>query len=227
LRHRLRWIVAAAIVVLLAVGGAVAWYVFGEDAPDKPTLSDKTNAGVATNADPSGTWRVAPGKDVFVGYRIKELFGGSTIKRDAVGRTPDVTGSITIDDGVVTKADVRADVTALDSKRAARDSYLRSNALETTEFPQASFVLTEPLELRTRVRAGDDVEVRATGDLTLHGTEKRMTLTLQARFDGDTIEVVGTAPVVLADYGIDAPDTAVARVDDNGSLELRLVFDRA
>jgi polyisoprenoid-binding protein YceI len=227
LRHRLRWIVAAAIVVLLAVGGAVAWYVFGEDAPDKPTLSDNTNADAAANADPSGTWRVAPGKDVFVGYRIKELFGGSTIKRDAVGRTPKVTGMMVIIDGAVDTARVEADVTALNSGRAARDSYLRDNALQTNDFPEATFEITTPIELPHGLRAGEAVDLRLTGDLRLHGQTRSIRVPVQARFDGDTIEVVGTAPVVLADYGIDAPDTAVARVDDDGSLELRLVFDRA
>jgi polyisoprenoid-binding protein YceI len=227
-RRRLRWLVVAAIVVVLAAGGAVAWYVFGEDAPAKPELSDNTRDGAAGQpGDPNGTWDIAPGADVYVGYRIKELFGGATIKRDAVGRTPKTTGTMTIADGVVTAADVRADVTALDSKRAARDSYLRDNALETNEFPVATFALTEPVELPANVRTGDALDLEVAGDLTLHGQTKPVSLTVQARWDGGTIEVVGTAPVVLSEFGIDAPDTAVARVDDEGSLELRLVFARA
>jgi polyisoprenoid-binding protein YceI len=225
-RGRLRWFLLAAVVVVLGVAGAAAWYVFGDDAPAKPQLSEPRSAAAA-GGDPAGTWRVVPGEDVYVGYRIKELFGGATIKKDAVGRTPDVTGSLTITADAVTAAEVTADLTTLDSNRAARDSYLRNNALETERFSDATFELTGPIEVPTELAPGTDVEVQARGRLTLHGETKPVTLTLDARFDGDAIEVAGTAPVVLADYAIEAPDTAVAAVDDEGSLELHLRFERA
>ena len=49
-------------------------------------------------------------------------------------------------------------------------------------------------------------------------------LPLEARWDGPKIEVTGNAPIVLADYKIDPPDTGVVKVDDHGSLDLSLVF---
>jgi polyisoprenoid-binding protein YceI len=226
MRHPLRWFLVALAVVVIGGGALLAWYVFGDDAPAKPTLSQSTVKQGAAAGSPDGTWRVAPGGDVYVGYRIKELFGGSTIKRDAVGRTPTVSGTMTISGDDVTTARVRADVSALESDRAARDSYIHDNALESDKFPRATFVLSQPIALPS-VAAGKDVKVPAQGRLTLHGVTKPVTVQLQARYDGTRIEVAGTAPVVLADYGIDAPDTPVVSVDDNGSFELHLLFERA
>jgi polyisoprenoid-binding protein YceI len=229
LRHPVRWLLVAIAVVVLAVGGFAAWWIFGDDAPPEPELSARRNDAAAAGDGPStpdGTWRVVAGEEVFVGYRIKELFGGATIKKDAVGRTPDTTGTVTIADGSVAAATISADLTTLDSNRAARDSYLRENALETNEFPEATFELTRPIRLPGSVEQGADIQVDATGNLTMHGATKPVTVTLDARWDGTTIEVAGTAPLVLADFGIEPPDTPVAAVDDNGSLELHLVLER-
>jgi polyisoprenoid-binding protein YceI len=224
-RHPLRWALLALLVVVLAAGGAIAWYVFGDDAPPKPTLSDATVAR-GTASDPEGDWTVVPGEERYVGYRIKELFGGATIKKDAVGRTEAISGSMTIADGSVRSARVTAELGRLESNRVARDTYLASNALETDEFPDAAFALTRPVALPEPLEVGQEIELEAVGELTLHGVTKTVTVDLEARFDGDRVEVAGSAPVVLADYGIDRPDTPVAAVDEKGSLELHLVFER-
>jgi hypothetical protein len=52
-------------------------------------------------------------------------------------------------------------------------------------------------------------------------------LTLDANWDGKTIEVAGTAPITLADFSIERPETPIVSVDDHGSLEVHLFFARA
>ena len=64
----------------------------------------------------------------------------------------------------------------------------------------------------------------ATGTLLLHGVTHPINITLDARWNGPTIDAVGSGPIVLADYGIDAPDTPIAKVDDHGTLEFDLEF---
>ena len=51
-----------------------------------------------------------------------------------------------------------------------------------------------------------------------------ITVALDARWNGPTIDVVGTAPIVLRDYGIKPPHTVIADVDDHGSIEVDLEF---
>jgi|tagenome__1003787_1003787.scaffolds.fasta_scaffold20931249_2 polyisoprenoid-binding protein YceI len=213
---------ALALVVVVAIA-FTAWYVLSDNAPAKPKLSDSKPSAAGGPATPVGTWRVTPGTEVYVGYRIKELFGDSVLKRDAAGRTPAVTGTLTVAPNKLTAATVTADVTKLDSGRAARDAYTRDNALETGKFMTARFTLAAPVALPTAAK-GKQVHVTAPGTLLLHGVTKPVTITIDARWNGPTIEAVGTAPITLADFGIDAPDTPIAKVDDHGSLEFALKF---
>jgi hypothetical protein len=66
--------------------------------------------------------------------------------------------------------------------------------------------------------------LRATGRLLLHGVARPITFILDGRWNGRTIDVVGSAPIILRDYGIEPPDTVIASVDDNGAVELDLTF---
>jgi len=127
-RRALKLLFGALALVVLVAGGFIAWYVFGDRAPAKPHLG----GGVTSSAGPStpdGSWKVIARPTTFVGYRIKELFGDAVLKRDAAGRTKAVSGTLTIVNNRVTSAVVTADISTLDSGRAARDSYARDNAL--------------------------------------------------------------------------------------------------
>ena len=64
------------------------------------------------------------------------------------------------------------------------------------------------------------------GRLTLHGVTKDVTIAAQARLDPDgTVVVAGSLPILLADYGIEAPNVAgLISVQDHGSMEFRVVF---
>jgi polyisoprenoid-binding protein YceI len=225
-RHPIRWLVGGLLVVVLAVVGFGAWYIFGDSAPGKPKLSSNAKVDAGARATPAGAWAIAPGTDVYVGYRIKELFAGDTIEKDAVGRTSDVTGSMNIARDQVTATTINADLQKLKSNRAARDNYIHTHAIESDRFPRATFVLTSPIRLPATLRAGATQHVDAEGRLTLHGMSKPITIPLDARWNGSTIDVVGTAPIILADYDVQAPKTGVVAVQDHGSLELKLTFRR-
>ena len=141
-----------------------------------------------------------------------------------VARTPAVTGTLTVANGRVETAVVTADLSRLASDREARDSYVGDNGLQSNKFPTARFTLTVPIVLPAHPRRGQPVHVAATGMMLLHGVTRPVTFTLDARWDGPTIDVVGTAPIVLATFGIAAPDTVIAKVDSHGSMELDLSF---
>ena len=162
MRRAFKFLFGALAILLVGAVAFVAWYVFTDNAPAKPRLSVSQPAGSGGPATPAGSWHVVRGPSVFVGYRIKELFGDAVLKRDAVGRTPAVNGTMTIAGDRVTAVAVRADVTQLDSGRAARDAYTRDNALETGKFANARFTLTAPITLPASVAKGR--EVHTVGD---------------------------------------------------------------
>lgn len=235
---RLAKLLVGAAVGLVVVGGALWWFVVRDTSPPPPELSDVDPTG--RTAEPGAldaTWALVPsgtgGSDPehYVGYRIPELFGGDTFERDAVARTALVEGELVISGDEVTAVAVTADLTGLvseDPTAGRRDNYVRGNALETDDFPEATFVLTEPVDLAPLPAEGASVAFELGGDLTLHGETQAVTVSVEAQWNGDTIEVVGSAPIVLADFGIVPPDVpGLATADDEGALELRLLFERA
>ena len=224
MRRALKLVIGAVVVVAVLAGAFVAWYVLGDRAPGKPKLSADAKAPAGGPATPDGTWHVKRGAQVYVGYRIKELFGDAVIKHDVVGRTPAVTGNLTIANGRVTTAVVSADVTQLTSDREARDSYIRDHGLDSDKFPTARFTLTAPIALPAKVAKDQEVDTDASGTLLLHGVTRPVTFNLQARWNGPTIDMVGTAPLRVHDYGITPPDTVIADVDAKGSMEIDLSF---
>jgi polyisoprenoid-binding protein YceI len=182
----------------------------------------------------SGTWKVDPSigsfsdfSGSFVGYRVKEQLA-SIGAQTAVGRTPNVTGSATIDGTMVTAADFTADLTSLQSDDPRRDGQLHGQALETDQYPTATFKLTQPFDLGKVPAEGETVSATATGDLTLHGVTKSVQVPLQARLSNGVVTIVGSLPIAFADYSINPPRSMmVLSVEDNGTLELQLQLSKA
>ena len=225
--------IALAAVVVVILGGAFGfWYFVLRDtaAPEasleavEQTDGSQTTGAPITNAD--GTWTIQTGENVFVGYRIQELFGGDTIKKTATGRTAAVTGTMTVQGSQITAVEITADVQQLKSEPAEtrRDNSQKAAGLETNNFPTATFTLTEPITLPAAPAEGVSADVEATGELTLHGVTKVVTIPLQTSLKNGQISVVGQLPVVLSDYSIIPPDSAFVSVDDNGAMELQLAW---
>ena len=239
-RRNLTVVAVAGLVVLLAGGGYGFWYLFlrpaGPAAVSTESLalpSAATSSPLAAGGLP-GTWNVdtsigslSDSTGSFVGYRVQEQLaniGANT----AVGRTPNVTGSLTITGTQLTAATITADLTALQSDDSHRDGQLVNQGIETGTFPTATFTLTSPVDLGTDPTNGQEIDVTATGTLDLHGVTKTVQIPLKARLAGSTIEVVGSLPIAFNDYGIVAPNSfAVLSVSDNGIMELQLFFTHA
>ena len=101
-------------------------------------------------------------------------------------------------------------------------------SLETGSFPTATFELTKPVDFGGVPADGQTVTVDATGDLTIHGTTKELTIPLQAQVVNGRIAVVGSAPLTFTDFGITMPTApVVVSVEDNGTIEFQLFFSRS
>lgn len=197
----------------------------------EPATSDPAT-GTATGID--GTWTVDASigsfsdfTSSFVGYRVQEELAGIGAQT-AVGRTPDVSGSMTVAGSAVTAATIEADLTRLESDDRNRDGQLGRQGIQTDQFPTATFTITSPIELGSIPADGQEIEVMATGQLTLHGQTQDVEVPLTARLSGDVIAVSGSIPILFADYGIEKPESfKVLSVDDNGIMEFQVFFSRA
>src|SRR5581483_70256 len=93
----------------------------------------------------SGTWK--PTADSQVGYRVNEVLFGQN--NTAVGRTNKVTGSMTIAGSTVQSVDLTVDMTSVSSDQARRDGQFRGRIMDVQSFPNATFKLTQPIQLPT------------------------------------------------------------------------------
>ncbi len=213
-------------------------------APSSATAGSAGSASPGTSIAPlvsapptaalDGTWTVDPTIGGFVdfsgsfaGYRVREVLVGIGAAT-AVGRTPDVSGSIVVVGTTVTQARFEVDLRTLRSDSSARDGQLRRQGLETDRFPTASFVLAEPVELGRQPAVGEIIRVEAVGDLTIHGVTRRVTFPLEGRLDADgTLTVAGSLEVAFADFGIAAPESfRVLSVEPRATIELQLHLRR-
>jgi polyisoprenoid-binding protein YceI len=232
-RKRMLWSLAGAMtLVVIGVGAPLAFRVFGAEAPAEAALtSPGGTASVAGAGFADGSWTVDAtsgslddGSGTFAGYRIEEELGGIGANT-AVGRTQDVSGTLTINGSSITSLSVDVDMTTLRSDDDRRDAQLRMRGLETSSYPTATFELTAPISFEQAPAEGDTVTVEARGELTMHGVRREIVVPVEARWTGDAIEVVASFDVVLADYEIEPPTGfVVLSVADHGTVELHLLF---
>ncbi|HSW41830.1 MAG TPA: YceI family protein [Patescibacteria group bacterium] len=240
-------IVVIAFVAVVAAGGIAVYGTFlagdnvpelGLDAPSpsapaaspvsaaSPTAATPESGPSAATGDLAGPWAVVSG---VAGYRVRETFLQQNAESDAVGRTEDVTGSLTVDGEAGTlrlaSAQITVDMTTLRSDEDRRDAQLRGRGIQSDTFPTSTFDLATPVALPADLTSGD-VTLELPGKLTLHGVARDVTITAQARLEADgTVVVVGSLPIRFADYAIEPPSIAgIIAVQDNGSLEFRVVF---
>jgi polyisoprenoid-binding protein YceI len=243
--------IALALVAIaaIAVGGYVAYdqVLRGDDiavlalpsaaAPSADPSNEPAATGATASTEPgtatgvAGEWQVAA--DSVAGYRVREQLANLPAESDAVGRTSDVTGSITVEengDGArLTAGTLSVDTTTITSDEGRRDNRLRSEGLQTDQFPTATFVVTQPVDVPAAALAGTATDITLVGDLTLHGVSKAVEIPAQAQLIDGRIQVAGSVTFALADFDITAPNVGgfIISIADEGALEFLVAFERA
>ena len=177
----------------------------------------------ATEVD-DGTqfWITTEGSEV--GYRVSEVLFG--IDTEGVGRTEDVTGSVTLIDTTMTEAEFTVDVASMKSDDGRRDGQFRGRIMETQTFPTASFTLTSPIDLGVTATEGATLDTTISGELTMHGVTNPVSFEIVAKIEGNRLGVIGTIPVTFVDYDIVDPSITGITVKPEGVIEFVLVFSR-
>ena len=201
-----------------------------EVADPSASAAASTSAGTAAGSEDgvAGTWSVADGSQA--GYRVREQLASLPAESDAVGRTSDVTGSITLEsDGattVLTAGSITVDTTTIASDEDRRDNRLRSEGLQTDTYPTATFTITQPVEIPASAVDGTAADITLVGDLELHGVTRSVSIPAQARLADGTIQVAGSITFALADFEIVAPNVGgfIISIADEGALEFQVNF---
>jgi polyisoprenoid-binding protein YceI len=237
---------AIVAVIAIAVGGFIAYdQVLRGDAvaaltlpaatPTSGATSDPASAEPATSSDPvtttgvAGIWNVSDGS---AGYRVRERLANLPAESDAVGRTSNITGSVTVEangeEARLTGGTLTVDTTTITSDESRRDNRLRSEGLQTDQYPTATFTVTQPVDVTAAALAGTPADLTLSGDLTLHGVTKAVEIPAQAQLVGDTIQVAGALPFSLSDFEISPPNVGgfVLSIAEEGTLEFLVSFTK-
>ena len=245
--HRL--VAVAVVIAALAAAAGLVYLLLRPAPPAAVGLGTLPSASATASGAPSsttaagtpstagaldGTWSVDPSVGTFddfsgsfVGYRIDEELANIGAQT-AVGRTPDVTGSLVLAGTEISSVEISADVTTLESDDDRRDGQLQRQALELATYPTVTFVLTEPIELAAAPVETETIQVTATGDLTIHGQTRSVEIPLAAQLSGGVVTVVGSIDIALADYGMERPQSfIVLSIADTATIEFQLKFTKA
>lgn len=230
------WISVGTAVLVLGIAAAIAGPIVYRDlvaapaadtptvtAPEQPT-EENGNGEALDPATLVGDWTVTDGSEA--GYRVDEVLNGTDVT--VTGRTDQVDGTLTIGgDGLtLDAAEITVDVASIATDSENRDQYFRGQALRTDEFPEATFVLTEPVTLDAAPDSGQVVETDAAGELTIAGETQTVTAAIQLTSDGETAQIAGSIPITFADYGVEAPNLGFVSVEPDGFVEFQLAAAR-
>jgi polyisoprenoid-binding protein YceI len=239
MRRNLIVAAAAGIAVIVVLGAGAYVYFFSglRTSPGSLALSASPTARSASpTAAPTGlagTWKVTTGS--LAGYRVQELFAGATSKHEAVARTSNVSGSLTVSGDAtgyqVSGITLAADLSSLHSvdqvvgRNVTQRDGIVSRQLNVQQFPNAAFAAASAAAAGPITAS--PVDVTAPGKLTIRGVTHDVTATAKAQVIGDRIEIAGTVTINMTDYGVTPPQVPFTAVDTTVTIEFDLFLNKS
>lgn len=198
-------VLALAIVAMIAVacaGGAASVTASPTAAP-----TTESPATAAPTAATTLTWTVSDKSKVTI--RVREQLASLNFPSDAVLVGTGAKGGfgVNADGTFATGSQISFDVTSLTSDASQRDNFVKQSVLATRQFPTATFVPTKATGLTLPLAANAHVTFKLTGKLTIHGTEKEVTFSVDATRNGGDLTASATLDptVKFGDFGMPQP----------------------
>ncbi len=118
-------------------------------------------------------------------------------------------------------------MTTVKSDQSQRDGQFQGRIMDTSTYPTATFILTQPIQLGSLPADGVTVTARRHGqaDPARHDQDGHLSRSRPAGPEAPSPSS-GTIPITFADYGIDNPSGGPATTASSGSLEFLLNFSK-
>jgi polyisoprenoid-binding protein YceI len=163
-------------------------------------------------------------------YHAHEQLVGKTLPSEAVGTSKSVSGNLVLgSDGAVLadQSKISVDLSKLQSDESRRDNFVKSDTLQTSRFPMATFVPSGVVGLPIPLPTSGEATFQLTGDLTVHGVTKPVTWQVTAQFADTAITGNATTSVKITDFGMTPPRAGpVLSIEDALTLELAFTAAR-
>jgi polyisoprenoid-binding protein YceI len=166
----------------------------------------------------SRTYQIAPDSKNVVEFHAEDTYDSFD------GRTHKVTGAIAADAANPSAAtvEVTIDMASLDTGNGLRNREMRELYLDTKEHPTATFKSVS-VAAPEAIGPNQPADIKVTGDFTLHGVTKRMTIPVRVVLIPDgRVHATSTFTVHMPDFGISVPKNILVTVDDNVPVRLDL-----
>jgi|SRR5580698_8146552 polyisoprenoid-binding protein YceI len=237
-RRLIAWALGGLVLLAILVTGSTWLYIHEIEGPAPAPLSLKPTAsgtpaatastpasgGTTASGSIAGSWKVSAGS--LVGYRVDEVLAGQN--NVAVGRTSDITGSLTISGSTVTSASFSVPMDTIKSDESQRDAQFNGRIMQTATYPTGTLSLTSPIKLGSVPATGAVKTYQASATLMLHGQSRAVTFTLQAERTTAGLSVSGSIPVLFAHWDISNPSFAgFVTTQNHGLLEFLVKFTRS
>jgi polyisoprenoid-binding protein YceI len=231
-------LLSVALVVVIGAGGYAAMdrylgnsvevesvmEVLEESVPSEQTDATETAGSVAAvSAEQlNGNWSVADGSKVY--------WSVTTSKETVNFVNEAVTGSWTVDvnDAAVMTGEGVVDMTSLDSSNSQRDGHVKGeDFLAVANYPEATFQAASISPLPAELTEGTAVPVEIAGTLTVKDIGKDVTFVSNAMYKEGQLLLSGSTKVTFTDFGMTSPHTIVLEAENELSVQLELILNKA
>jgi len=140
------------------------------------------------------------------------------------GKTNEVSGSIVADaeKPAASSVAITIDMGSLDTGNSLRNKEMKELYLQTPKFPTAAFKSVS-VAGPASIAAGTPADINVTGDFTLHGVTKRMTIPVHVALLADgRIHATTNFKVKMPDFGISVPHNILVTVEDMVPVRLEV-----
>jgi len=223
--------IAAACAAMAVAGSAFIYFVvFPTSAPPPFRLvAARHPVAVSSAASLAGTWKIGTGSQA--GYRVREKLASLPAMSEAVGRTSQITGGATFAQSSgtlsVTAASFVTNVESLTSNSSMRDEHIRTIGIQSATYPTSTFKLTKALVLPASALKGGVVDTKVTGDVTMHGTTRLLSIPVELTLASAKIQAVGSYTFAWGQFKMSPPDYAgFVTVQPQATMEFKLELTR-
>ncbi len=236
---------AVALIVVAAAAGW--WFLIREDneladaAPAIPadlrstatapadTAAPRSSPAATTPAGSAGGFAVLPDRSD-AAYFADEKLASLSLPSTAKGTTKQVAGQFYLQGtglDPTKESKFTVDLRKLTSNESRRDTRVQ-DALQTSRFPNATFLakaLTGPV---ASLNASSDTELKLTGMLEINGVQREVTWDVKAKRDGNILTALATVNFKYADFGVAPPSIAgFVSVEDDVTLQVQVTAQQS
>ncbi|MGH2593957.1 MAG: YceI family protein [Anaerolineae bacterium] len=233
--------------VILAVIGGFGLFVLDQTifapvvvnttVPAAPTLATpataSTQAPAATPAASSAGASETAATQLFridasqseVRYEVGEtLFNQNNRFATAIGRTKGIAGDVLIDFAQPSNSQlgqIVIDVSQFTSDESRRDNFIRRNWLESSRYPNATFVTRAIEGLSAQVAVGDEVSFTIHGDMTVKETTRPVMWIVTLTLEDSRLVGAASTEILMSEFGVGPIQIPILATED----QVKLFFD--